>query len=104
MECRVCIETPEEALPVPVEVVGLHHVILLTTLCEICFLSQHHDNIISCSICCKRSDETEGSVRGGMFGILGFQSILPAWINDPFVIPGKAGVTCLLPTDVITVS
>lgn len=38
LECRVCTETPEEALTVPIKVVGLHHVISLTTLCEICFL------------------------------------------------------------------
>lgn len=36
LEHRDCIETPEEALPVPMEVVGLHHITLQHR--EICFL------------------------------------------------------------------
>jgi len=51
---------------------------------------------------CKRSDETERSVRGKMCGILGFQSILPACINDAYAIPAKTDVICSLSTDGIT--
>lgn len=51
---------------------------------------------------CKRSDETERSVTVKMLGILGFQSILPAWINDSCAVPGKTDVIYSLSTDGIT--
>lgn len=51
---------------------------------------------------CKKSDETERSVRVKILGILGFQSILPAWINDSYAIAGKTDVIYSLPTDGIT--
>lgn len=37
-----------------------------------------------------------------MLGILGFQSILPAWIDDSYAIPGKTDVIYSLFTDGIT--